>query len=62
MYGEIPVVPDSLTDADERDLDRSFMHDNPEGPVTERWFHAKGCRRWATIHRDTRDDQILFEQ
>jgi sarcosine oxidase delta subunit len=59
MYGEISAVPESLTDPDQRDLDRSFMHENPEGPVTERWFHAKGCRRWSTIRRDTRDDVIL---
>lgn len=59
LYGEIPAVPDFLTDPDERDLDRAFMHDNPEGPVTERWFHAYGCRRWLTAVRDTRSDEIL---
>ena len=59
LYGEILVVPDSLTDADERDLDRGFMHENPEGPTTERWFHAFGCRRWLTLTRDTRTDEIL---
>lgn len=59
LYGEIPVVPDSITDAYERDVDRGFMHDNPEGPVVERWFHAYGCRRWTTVERDTRSDEIL---
>ena len=59
LYGEVPVVPDSITDPDARDLDRAFMHDNCEGPVVERWFHAYGCRRWSTVARDTRTDQIL---
>jgi len=59
VYGEIPVTPDSITESDERDLDRAFMHNNPEGPTTERWFHVMGCRRWLTLRRDTRDDEIL---
>ena len=59
VYGEIPVVPDSIVEPDARDLDRAFMHNNPEGPTTERWFHSYGCRRWVTIRRDTRDDTLL---
>ena len=59
FYGEIPRVPDSITDPDERDLDRAFMHENAEGPVEERWFHAFGCRRWMTVRRDTRTDWVL---
>ena len=59
IYGEIFNVPDTITTLDERDLDRAFMHDNPEGPVTERWFHSYGCRRWMTMCRDTRNDHIL---
>lgn len=60
LYGEIPRVPETLTDPDARDLDRVFMHDNLEGPVRERWFHAAGCRRWLTVVRDTRDDRIAL--
>ena len=58
-YGEIPTVPDSILDSDARDVDRAFMHTNPEGPQTERWFHVFGCRRWCTVRRDTRTDQLL---
>ena len=29
------------------------------GPSTERWFHHAGCRRWLTLRRDTRTDEIL---
>ena len=59
VYGEIRAVPDSLTDPDERDLDRAFMSQNSEGPSTERWFHTHGCRRWLTVRRDTRNDEII---
>jgi sarcosine oxidase subunit delta len=54
IHGEVTVVPDSITDEEERDLDRAFMRDNREGVITERWFHTFGCRRWLTIQRDTR--------
>lgn len=54
IHGEVPVVPDSITDEEDRDLDRAFMRDNREGEITERWFHTFGCRRWLTIQRDTR--------
>lgn len=59
VYGEIPAVPDTITDPDARDLDRAFMRKNPEGPTVERWFHTYGCRRWLTLRRDTRTDEIL---
>ena len=59
LYGEVPRVPDEITDPDARDLDRGFMHENAEGPVVERWFHAYGCRRWTTVRRDTHRDEIL---
>lgn len=58
-YGEIPTVPSSITDPDTVDLDRGFMRTNPEGAVTERWFHDYGCRRWFTIRRDTTSDSLL---
>ena len=59
VLGEIPEVPDSITDPEERAFDRAFMHGNVAGPVTERWFHVYGCRRWVTVRRDTRDDALL---
>lgn len=62
IYGEIPTTPDEIADADARDLDRAFMRANPEGPQTERWFHAFGCRRWMTVHRDTRSDAFLHHE
>jgi heterotetrameric sarcosine oxidase delta subunit len=58
-YGEIPIVPDTLTDPAARDLDRAFMRTNTEGVVTERWFHEYGCRRWFTVRRDTRANEVV---
>lgn len=59
IHGEIPATPETLTDADARDVDRAFMHTNAEGVVTERWFHAAGCRRWMTVQRDTRTNEMM---
>jgi sarcosine oxidase delta subunit len=59
LHGEIRRVPDRVTDPDARDVDRAFMHDNREGPVEERWFHAAGCRRWLTLRRDTGLDVVV---
>lgn len=57
--GELPTVPEHVTDPDERDLDYVWFFDNLKGPTVERWFHHAGCRRWTTIRRDTVTDQIL---
>jgi sarcosine oxidase subunit delta len=59
IYGEIPTVPESITDPDARDIDRAFMRGNPEGITIERWFHVFGCRRWLTLQRDTRTDETV---
>jgi heterotetrameric sarcosine oxidase delta subunit len=53
-YGEIPRVPDHLTDPHQRDLDRIFNKTNPAGITEEAWFHEFGCRRWFRLERDTR--------
>ena len=31
---------------------------NPVGPVTERWWHARGCGSWVTIRRNTATHEI----
>ena len=59
LYGEIPKVPDTVVGDDARDVDRGFMLANPEGVQTERWFHVYGCRRWLTLQRDTRTDEVI---
>lgn len=59
VYGEMFDVPDQIRDPVAREVDRSFMHNNLEGPVREAWFHLYGCRRWIVVRRDTTTDQIL---
>lgn len=58
VYGELPEVPETITDPDAIDLDRAFMRKNLEGVQVERWFHTYGCRRWLTLRRDTRTDEV----
>ena len=57
--GERKPVPDWITDPDERDFDEVWVFANPDGPTTERWFHAAGYRRWLTVCRDTPTDTVL---
>jgi heterotetrameric sarcosine oxidase delta subunit len=59
--GERPSVPDRITDPLDRDVDYAWMHDNPHGLTTERWFHAAGCRRWLTVRRDTSLNGVVAE-
>lgn len=59
LYSEIPHVPDYIVGVNERDVDRAFMVNNVEGVQKERWFHTYGCRRYVTIERDTRTDEIV---
>lgn len=48
------------TDAADREEDfrRVFLPRNAAGVQTERWFHARGCRRWLTLRRDTVTNRI----
>jgi heterotetrameric sarcosine oxidase delta subunit len=57
--GERRPVPDTIGDPDARDFDEVWVFENPDGPTTERWFHAFGCRRWLTVRRDTSIDAVL---
>ena len=59
VYGEMPVVPEHITEPDAWDLDRAFMLNNIEGIQTEAWFHSTGCRRWLKLQRDTRTDRLI---
>jgi sarcosine oxidase subunit delta len=59
LYGEIPQVPESITDPAARDVDRVYMKTNRNGPTPEAWFHAFGCRRWTYLIRDRATDLWL---
>jgi heterotetrameric sarcosine oxidase delta subunit len=43
----------------EVDYRNVWLRENPDGPEVERWFHFAGCRRWLTLERDTRNNQII---
>jgi heterotetrameric sarcosine oxidase delta subunit len=42
----------------EADYERVWLRRNTPGRQTERWFHYAGCRRWLTVERDTRTNEI----
>lgn len=56
MYGgeeRSHISPDA-----ESDFARVLLPDNAIGPQRERWFHARGCKVWFTVTRDTATDRI----
>ena len=61
VHGEIFAVPEAVVDARDREIDRSFFHNNSEGVVEEAWFHLYGCRRWIRVRRDTRTDEFVSD-
>ena len=52
-----PGDPSSLSDA--QWVDFVYNHRNPKGPVREQWWHARGCRRWILVERDTHTHEVL---
>jgi heterotetrameric sarcosine oxidase delta subunit len=42
----------------EENYRRIWLRANVAGRQRERWFHEAGCRRWLTIERDTRTNEI----
>ncbi|MBI3708038.1 MAG: sarcosine oxidase subunit delta [Proteobacteria bacterium] len=52
-----PQNPATTTDADWADF--LFMRKNPKGRHRERWMHARGCRQWFNVERDTVTHQIV---
>ncbi len=58
-FGEIPQVPEQVTDPVDRDLHRGFFFHNTEGEQREAWFHVYGCRRWSYLTRNTAEDRVV---
>lgn len=46
---------------DEEAIAHLWLRRNIDGVQRERWFHAYGTRRWYTIVRDTRTNEILAQ-
>jgi heterotetrameric sarcosine oxidase delta subunit len=57
--GEAEVARPVGEVGDEAWADYLFFHDNPKGPLRERWVHAYGCRQWFHALRDTGDHRIF---
>ena len=55
-----PADPAALDDAAWAEY--LFVRDNPCGPFRERWVHTAGCRRWFTVVRDTRTNEMRPEK
>lgn len=51
-----PAEPSSLSDTEW--VDYVYKHRNPKGRVQEQWWHARGCRRWILVERDTLTHEI----
>jgi len=35
-----------------------YLRDNLYGPMQEHWYHARGCRQWLVVVRDTHTHEI----
>ena len=46
----------------EEDYASTWLRRNAAGPQEERWFHFAGCRRWLTVERDTRTNEVARER
>jgi heterotetrameric sarcosine oxidase delta subunit len=46
-------------DDPDADYASTWLRDNVAGSQSERWFHHAGCRRWLTIERDTRRNNVM---
>ena len=51
--GHIARPPHPEQISDEEWAQYLFMRKNPKGVHYERWMHAKGCRRYFNVARDT---------
>jgi heterotetrameric sarcosine oxidase delta subunit len=49
--------PIGVTDPEE-DFAHVYLSENAAGLQRERWFHAMGCKRWVTLTRDTRTNEV----
>jgi sarcosine oxidase subunit delta len=59
-YGGDATVVRPAPDETNADVwfDFVFLRDNPRGPHREYWHHAKGCRQWLVVERDTLTHKI----
>lgn len=56
--GESAHRPDPATTTPREWRTYLYMRANPAGPLTERWYHRAGCRKFFEAVRDTRDNTV----
>ncbi len=57
--GESHISRPSLEASDREWVEYLFFRKNPKGIHFERWVHARGCRRWFNMARDTVTHRIV---
>ena len=51
--------PDNMTDPTDRDwYHYVYCPSNPKGWLRERWWHARGCKRWFKADRSTHTHEM----
>ncbi len=56
--GELGARPDPHATTPEKWRAYLYLHANPAGWTTERWYHRMGCRRYLTVERDTVTNEV----
>ena len=51
-----PAYPEELSDS--AWCEYIYTVPNVKGVVNEIWWHKRGCNRWITIQRDSRNDEV----
>ena len=53
---------DPAQSSDAQWVDYLTVPHNPVGPVSETWWHVRGCGQWVTIERHTVSHEITGER
>lgn len=56
--GELVVRASEEARTDAEEYERVWLRRNVAGVHREEWFHYAGCRRWSTVTRDTRTNEL----
>lgn len=56
--GEVKERPEAATATREAWRDYLYNHTNPEGLVTEGWYHRAGCRKFFIAERHTQTNEV----
>lgn len=51
--GDATVAYPSLEASEQEWFDAVYLRDDPKGPHSEYWRHARGCRMWLIVERNT---------